>query len=191
MNLQLRPALVLFAALTAICGVLYPLATTGIGKVAFSDQVAGSIVERGGKPVGSLLIGQSFTSPKYFWGRPSATAPMANNGAGSGGSNQGPTNPALVDAVKARIAALKEADPTNVQAIPVDLVTASGSGLDPEISLAAALYQAPRIARVRAMPLAQVENLIAKVQKTAYIGFFGEARVNVLELNLALDAMQK
>jgi len=191
MNLQLRPALVLFAALTAICGVLYPLATTGIGKVAFSDQVAGSIVERGGKPVGSLLIGQSFTSPKYFWGRPSATSPMANNGAGSGGSNQGPTNPALVDAVKARIAALKEADPTNVQAIPVDLVTASGSGLDPEISLAAALYQAPRIARVRAMPLAQVENLIAKVQKTAYIGFFGEARVNVLELNLALDAMQK
>ena len=191
MNLQLRPALVLFAALTAICGVLYPLATTGIGKVAFSDQVAGSIVERGGKPVGSLLIGQSFTSPKYFWGRPSATSPMANNGAGSGGSNQGPTNPALVDAVKARIAALKEADPTNVQAIPVDLVTASGSGLDPEISLAAALYQAPRIARVRAMPLAQVENLIAKVQKTAYIGFFGEARVNVLDLNLALDAMQK
>lgn len=191
MNLQLRPALVLFAALTAICGVLYPLVTTGIGKVAFSDQVAGSIVERGGKPVGSLLIGQSFTSPKYFWGRPSATSPMANNGAGSGGSNQGPTNPALVDAVKARIAALKEADPTNVQAIPVDLVTASGSGLDPEISLAAALYQAPRIARVRAMPLAQVENLIAKVQKTAYIGFFGEARVNVLELNLALDAMQK
>lgn len=191
MNMQLRPALVLFAALTAVCGVLYPLATTGIGKVAFSDQVAGSIVERGGKPVGSLLIGQSFTSPKYFWGRPSATSPMANNGAGSGGSNQGPTNPALVDAVKARIAALKEADPTNMQAIPVDLVTASGSGLDPEISLAAALYQAPRIARVRGVPLAQVENLIAKLQKTAYIGFFGEARVNVLELNLALDAMQK
>lgn len=188
MNMQLRPALVLFAALTAVCGVLYPLATTGIGKVAFSDEVAGSIVERDGKPVGSLLIGQSFTSPKYFWGRPSATAPMANNGAGSGGSNQGPTNPALVDAVKARIAALKEADPGNTRAIPVDLVTASGSGLDPEISLAAALYQAPRIARVRAMPLAQVENLIAKVQKTAYIGFFGEARVNVLELNLALDA---
>lgn len=188
MNLQLRPALVLFAALTVVCGVLYPLATTGIGKLAFPGEVAGSIVERDGKPVGSLLIGQSFTSPKYFWGRPSATAPMANNGAGSGGSNQGPTNPALVDAVKARIAALKEADPTNMQAIPVDLVTASGSGLDPEISLAAALYQAPRIARLRAMPLAQVENLIAKVQKTAYIGFFGETRVNVLELNLALEA---
>lgn len=191
MNLQLRPALVLFAALTVVCGVLYPLATTGIGKLAFPGEVAGSIVERDGKPVGSLLIGQSFTSPKYFWGRPSATAPMANNGSGSGGSNQGPTNPALVDAVKARIAALKEADPANMQAIPVDLVTASGSGLDPEISLAAALYQAPRIARLRAMPLAQVENLIAKVQKTAYIGFFGEARVNVLELNLALEAMPK
>ena len=191
MNTIVRPALVLFAALTVICGVAYPLATAGIGQLAFSHEVNGSMVERGGKPVGSTLIGQSFTSPKYFWGRPSATAPMANNGAGSGGSNQGPTNPALVDAVKARIAALKEADPDNQRAIPVDLVTASGSGLDPEISLAAALYQAPRVARVRAVPLAQVENAIAKVQKTAYIGFFGEARVNVLELNLALDAMQK
>ena len=191
MNTIVRPALVLFAALTVICGVAYPLATAGIGKIVFPHETAGSIVERGGKPVGSTLIGQSFTSPKYFWGRPSATAPMANNGAGSGGSNQGPTNPALVDAVKARIAALKEADPGNTRAIPVDLVTASGSGLDPEISLAGALYQAPRVARVRAMPLAQVENAIAKVQKTAYIGFFGEARVNVLELNLALDAAAK
>jgi len=191
MNTIVRPALVLFSALTIICGVLYPLATTGIGKIAFPDETAGSIVERGGKPVGSTLIGQSFTSPKYFWGRPSATAPMANNGAGSGGSNLGPANPALVDAVKARIAALKEADPANTRAIPVDLVTASGSGLDPEISLAAAIYQAPRVARVRGLPLAQVENAIAKVQKTAYIGFFGEARVNVLELNLALDAMAK
>ena len=191
MNTIVRPALVLFAALTVICGVVYPFATAGIGQLAFSDEVNGSIVERGGKPVGSTLIGQSFTSPKYFWGRPSATAPMANNGAGSGGSNQGPTNPALVDAVKARIAALKEADPGNTRAIPVDLVTASGSGLDPEISLAGALYQAPRVARVRDMPLAQVENAIAKVQKTAYIGFFGEPRVNVLELNLALDAMAK
>ncbi|SFX93765.1 K+-transporting ATPase ATPase C chain [Janthinobacterium lividum] len=191
MSTIVRPALVLFAALTVICGVVYPFATAGIGQLAFSDEVNGSIVERGGKPVGSTLIGQSFTSPKYFWGRPSATAPMANNGAGSGGSNQGPTNPALVDAVKARIAALKEADPGNTRAIPVDLVTASGSGLDPEISLAGALYQAPRVARVRDMPLAQVENAIAKVQKTAYIGFFGEPRVNVLELNLALDAMAK
>ncbi|MGK5002625.1 potassium-transporting ATPase subunit KdpC [Janthinobacterium sp. LB2P70] len=191
MSTIVRPALVLFAALTVICGVVYPFATAGIGQLAFSDEVNGSIVERGGKPVGSTLIGQSFTSPKYFWGRPSATAPMANNGAGSGGSNQGPTNPALVDAVKARIAALKEADPGNTRAIPVDLVTASGSGLDPEISLAGALYQAPRVARVRTMPLAQVENAIAKVQKTAYIGFFGEPRVNVLELNLALDAMAK
>ena len=191
MNSIVRPALVLFAALTVICGVAYPLATAGIGQLAFNHEVNGSIVERAGKPVGSTLIGQSFTSPKYFWGRPSATTPMANNGAGSGGSNLGPTNPALVDAVKARIVALKAADPDNTRAIPVDLVTASGSGLDPEISLAAALYQAPRVARVRGLPLAQVENTIAKQQKTAYIGFFGEARVNVLELNLALDTMQK
>ena len=191
MSTIVRPAVVLFAALTVICGVIYPLATTGIGKLAFSQQVEGSIIERDGKPVGSTLIGQSFTSPKYFWGRPSATTPMANNGAGSGGSNLGPSNPALVDAVKARIAALKEADPDNTTAIPVDLVTASGSGLDPEISLAAAVYQARRVARVRGLPLAQVENTIARLQKTAYIGFFGEPRVNVLELNLALDAAQK
>ncbi|MBB5607530.1 MULTISPECIES: potassium-transporting ATPase subunit KdpC [unclassified Janthinobacterium] len=191
MSTIVRPAVVLFAALTLICGVIYPIATTGIGKLAFSQQVDGSIIERDGKPVGSSLIGQSFTSPKYFWGRPSATSPMANNGVGSGGSNLGPSNPALVDAVKARIAALKEADPDNTTAIPVDLVTASGSGLDPEISLAAAVYQARRVARVRGLPLAQVENTIAKLQKTAYIGFFGEPRVNVLELNLALDAAQK
>lgn len=191
MSTIVRPAVVLFAALTVICGVIYPLATTGIGKLAFSHEVDGSIIERDGKPVGSSLIGQSFTSPKYFWGRPSATTPMANNGAGSGGSNLGPTNPALVDAVKGRIAALKEADPDNTTAIPVDLVTASGSGLDPEISLAAAVYQARRVARVRGLPLAQVENTIARLQKTAYIGFFGEPRVNVLELNLALDAAQK
>ena len=191
MSTIVRPAVVLFAALTVICGVIYPLATTGIGKLAFSQQVDGSIIERDGKPVGSSLIGQSFTSPKYFWGRPSATTPMANNGAGSGGSNLGPSNPALMDAVKARIAALKEADPDNTTAIPVDLVTASGSGLDPEISLAAAVYQARRVARVRGLPLAQVENAIARLQKTAYIGFFGEPRVNVLELNLALDAAQK
>ena len=191
MSTIVRPAVVLFAALTVICGVIYPLATTGIGKLAFSQQVEGSIIERDGKPVGSTLIGQSFTSPKYFWGRPSATTPMANNGAGSGGSNLGPSNPALVDAVKARIAALKEADPDNTTAIPVDLVTASGSGLDPEISLAATVYQARRVARVRGLPLAQVENTIARLQKTAYIGFFGEPRVNVLELNLALDAAQK
>ncbi|MBB5367974.1 MULTISPECIES: potassium-transporting ATPase subunit KdpC [unclassified Janthinobacterium] len=191
MSTIVRPAVVLFAALTVICGVIYPLATTGIGKLAFSHEVDGSIIERDGKPVGSTLIGQSFTSPKYFWGRPSATSPMANNGAGSGGSNLGPSNPALVDAVKGRIAALKEADPDNTTAIPVDLVTASGSGLDPEISLAAAVYQARRVARVRGLHLAQVENTIAKLQKTAYIGFFGEPRVNVLELNLALDAAQK
>src|SRR5450830_1075979 len=187
----LRPAIVLFAVLSLICGVLYPYAITGVAQLAFADQAAGSLLMRNGAPVGSTLIGQAFTSPRYFWGRPSATTPMANNGAGSGGSNLGPSNPALVDAVKARIAALKESDPDNTTAIPVDLVTASGSGLDPEISLAAAVYQARRVARVRGLPLAQVENTIAKLQKTAYIGFFGEPRVNVLELNLALDAAQK
>ena len=183
----LRPALVLFALLTLICGVLYPYAVTGIGKIAFAGQAEGSLVLRDGQPVGSTLIGQAFSSPKYFWGRPSATSPMPNNAVASGGSNQGPLNPALIDAVKGRIDALKAVDSTNVAVIPVDLVTASASGLDPEISLAGALYQAPRVARVRAVPLAQVENAIAKVQKTAYIGFFGEPRVNVLALNLALD----
>ncbi len=188
MNTIVRPAQVLFSALTIICGVLYPLATTGIGKIAFPDETAGSIVERGGKPVGSSLIGQSFTSPKYFWGRPSATAPMANNGAGSGGSNQGPTNPALFDAVKARLAALHAADPGNRAPVPVDLVTASASGLDPEISLAAAYYQARRVAAARALPEAQVRALVEAGRKDPAFGILGEPRVNVLALNLALDA---
>jgi len=188
---QLRPALTIFAALTLVCGVLYPLAVTGIGSAAFNAQAAGSIVEVNGKAVGSSLIGQAFTSPQYFWGRPSATAPMPNNAAGSGGANQGPTNPALIDAVKARIDALHAAETASGvpsgAAIPIDLVTASASGLDPDISVAAARYQVARIAAVRQLGAEQVAALIAAHQQQQWLGFFGEPRVNVLALNLALD----
>jgi K+-transporting ATPase ATPase C chain len=183
-----RPALVLFGALTLVCGVLYPLAVTGIGQAAFPVQAAGSIVERGGKPIGSSLIGQSFSSPKYFWGRPSATSPMPNNAAGSSGANLSPANPAFIDAVKGRVDALKAADPDNKAPIPVDLVTASGSGLDPEISVAAANYQAGRIAKARGIAPDAVAAKIGAHTLPQYFGFFGEARVNVLALNLALDA---
>ncbi|MES2262447.1 MAG: potassium-transporting ATPase subunit KdpC [Pseudomonadota bacterium] len=189
MSSTIRPAAVLFGALSLICGVLYPLAVTGIGAVVFPAQAGGSIVEAGGKPVGSMLIGQAFSSPKYFWGRPSGTGPMPNNGAGSGGSNFGPHNPAQTDAVKSRIDALKAADPDNKLAIPVDLVTASGSGLDPEISIAAANYQAHRIAVARQLDMARVLALIEAHRQNQYLGFFGEPRVNVLALNLALDLM--
>ncbi|WP_373988995.1 potassium-transporting ATPase subunit KdpC [Duganella sp. BuS-21] len=187
MTKQLRPAVTVFAALTLICGVLYPLAVTGIGSAAFPGQANGSMVEVNGKAIGSTLIGQAFTSPHYFWGRPSATAPMPNNAAGSGGANQGPTNPALIDAVKGRIDALHAADPANTAAIPIDLVTASASGLDPEISIAGARYQAVRIAAARKISLEQVQALIDQHQQHQWFGFFGESRVNVLALNLALD----
>ena len=188
MTSHLRPAVVLFGALTLVCGVLYPLAVTGIGAAAFPSQVAGSIIEVGGKPVGSTLIGQAFSSPQYFWGRPSATGPMPNNAANSGGSNLGPLNPAQTDAVKGRIAALKAADPGNKAPVPVDLVTASASGLDPEISVAAALYQVGRVAAARHLDAARVRALIDEHREPRYLGFFGEPRVNVLALNLALDA---
>jgi K+-transporting ATPase ATPase C chain len=188
MQSTFRPALVLFGALTLVCCVLYPLAVTAIDQAAFPSQSAGSLVERAGRPIGSHLIGQSFTSARYFWGRPSATAPMANNAAGSSGSNQGPTNPALLDAVKGRIEALKAADPANTAPIPVDLVTASASGLDPDISAAAARYQVARVAGVRKLDRTQVAALVAAHTAPQYLGFFGEARVNVLELNLALDS---
>nr|WP_315398705.1 potassium-transporting ATPase subunit KdpC [uncultured Duganella sp.] len=184
----IRPAVVVFSALTLICGVVYPLAVTGIGAVAFSAKAAGSLVEADGRPVGSSLIGQSFSSPGYFWSRPSATGPMPNNAAGSGGANQGPNHPALLDAVKGRIDALKAADPSNTQPIPVDLVTASASGLDPEISVAAARYQAGRIAAARKLPVKEVVALIERHQIAQALGFFGEPRVNVLALNLALDS---
>lgn len=185
----LRPAAVIFAGMTLLCGVVYPLVVTGIGQLVFSKQVAGSLIERDGKPVGSRLIGQSFSSPGYFWGRPSATGPMPDNAANSSGANQGPTNPALLDAVKARIAALKAADPGNTLPIPVDLVTASASGLDPEISLAAAQYQAARIAAARRLPAQKVRALIDQHGSSPAFGLFGEPSVNVLELNLALDDM--
>lgn len=187
MSQMLRPLLVLFVFLTVITGVAYPLAITVIGRLAFPVQVSGSLVMSDGKAVGSSLIGQSFQEPKYFWGRLSATSPMPNNGTASGGSNFGPTNPALLDAVRARIAALKAADPDNSQPIPVDLVTASGSGLDPHVSPAAALYQATRVARERHLEAAGVRQLVLSMVEPPQWGIFGEARVNVLLLNLALD----
>ena len=162
MNATFRPLFVLFVLLSLVTGIAYPLVVTGVAKIAFPSQAAGSLVERGGKVVGSTLIGQSFSDPKYFWSRPSATSPMADNAAGSGGSNLGPSNPALVDAVKGRVAALRAADPGNLAPVPVDLVTASASGLDPEISLAAAQYQAARVARVRGLPLDRVRSLIGE-----------------------------
>ena len=187
MTSHLRPAAVIFGALTLICGVLYPLAVSGVAATVFPSQAAGSLVQVDGKTVGSSLIGQSFTSPQYFWGRPSGTGPMPNNGTGSSGTNLGPTNAALIDAVKGRIDALKAADPGNTQPIPVDLVTASASGLDPDISPAAARYQAARVAAARKFNTNQVLALIDRHTQPQYLGFFGEPRVNVLALNLALD----
>jgi potassium-transporting ATPase KdpC subunit len=188
MNPIVRPALVLFAILSAVTGIAYPLAITGIAKVTMPFQAGGSIVQKDGKPVGSLLIGQSFSDAKHFWSRPSATSPGPNNATSSGGSNLGPSNPALVDAVKGRVDALRAADPDNKAPIPVDLVTASGSGLDPEISVAAARYQAARIARARGIAPERVDAVIAEHSKAQMLGFLGEPRVNVLELNMALDS---
>jgi len=182
-----RPALILFALLSALTGLAYPLLVTGLGQLVFPHQAAGSLLMRGSTPIGSALIGQSFTSPRYFWGRPSATGQMANNGGASGGSNLGPLNPALQDAVRQRIDALRHADPGNVQPVPVDLVTASASGLDPHISVAAALYQAGRVARQRGLPQSRVRTLIGQHSQGRLLGFLGEPRVNVLQLNLALD----
>jgi len=183
----LRPALVLFAVLTLICGVLYPFAVTGIAQAAFPARANGSLIEKDGQVLGSALIGQQFTGAGYFWGRPSATGPMPNNGAGSGGSNQGPLNPALQEAVKGRIAALREIDPGNTAPVPVDLVSASASGLDPEISLAAAQYQAARVARARGLAPERVNGLVRQHTQLRALGLFGEPRVNVLALNLDLD----
>jgi len=187
MSSIVRPAVVLFLLMTAITGIAYPLLVTGMGQVLFPSQAGGSLIERNGKAVGSSLIGQPFDDPKYFWSRPSATTPQPYNGTGSTGSNLGPLNPALADAVKSRIDALHAADPGNESSIPVDLVTASGSGLDPDVSLAAAYYQATRIARVRGLTAKSVGQLVASHAKGRVLGLFGEPRVNVLELNLALD----
>jgi K+-transporting ATPase ATPase C chain len=190
MNSIIRPALVLFLVMTVLTGIVYPFAVTGLAQLLLHDQAEGSLLMAEGHAVGSKIIGQSFSDPKYFWSRPSATAPQPYNGIASGGSNQGPLNPALTDAVKARIDALKAADPTNTRPIPVDLVTASASGLDPDISIAAARYQAARVARVRGLDAAAVQSLIDARAHTRLLGFLGEPRVNVLELNLALDALE-
>jgi potassium-transporting ATPase KdpC subunit len=185
-NTLLRPALVLLACLSALTGLLYPAAVTGAAQALFPWQAQGSLLERGGQTVGSALIGQPFSDPRNFWSRPSATAPMPYNGSASGGSNQGPLNPALTEAVQARVQALREADPGNTAPVPVDLVTASASGLDPHISPAAARYQAARVARLRGLPEATVQTLIDKNTEAPLWGLLGEPRVNVLALNLAL-----
>jgi len=187
---HIRPAVSLLLLMTILVGNVYPLVITAVAKVAFPRQAAGSLLYRDGKLVGSALIGQNFSDPRYFWGRPSATTPQPYNGVGSTGSNLGPLNPALIDQVKANAKALRDADPENRQPIPVDLVTASASGLDPEISLAAARYQAHRVAKARSLPLAQVEELIRSHRRGRLLGFVGERRVNVLELNLALDRLR-
>jgi potassium-transporting ATPase KdpC subunit len=191
---QLRAALVALAVLTVITGVVYPLLVTGIAQAAFPHQANGSLIIKDGKPVGSELIGQSFDDPKYFWGRLSATSDangkaLAYNAASSAGSNLGPTNPALVDEVKGRIDALQAADPDNQAEIPVDLVTSSGSGLDPDISPAAAEYQLRRVARARGIDEARVRAAVAENTRDRQLAILGEPRVNVLELNLALDAL--
>ena len=191
MRAQIRPALMLLLIFTVLTGLLYPLVVTGIAQLVFPSQANGSLISSNGQTVGSSLIGQQFDDPKYFWGRISATGPYPYNAAASSGSNLGPTNPALLDEVKARIAALKVADPTNTQPIPVDLVTSSGSGLDPNISIAAALYQLPRVAKARGLSEAALRTLVDKYTQGRQLGFLGEPRVNVLELNLALDGIKK
>lgn len=184
-----RPALVLFVLLSVLTGIVYPLVVTGVARSVFPAQAAGSLVLRAGQPVGSALIGQHFSDPRHFWGRPSATAPMPYNAAASSGSNLGPLNPALAAAVKDRIAMLQSADPGNTAPVPADLVTASASGLDPHISPAAALYQVPRIARLRGMAPERVADLVQRhVEAPQWLGWIGEPRVNVLALNLALEA---
>jgi potassium-transporting ATPase KdpC subunit len=189
MKTLLRPAVSLFVLLTVITGVAYPLAVTGLAKVAFPEAADGSLIVKDGKAVGSSLIGQNFTDPKYFWGRPSATGPMPYNASASGGSNQGPLNPALVDAVKGRIEALKAADPDNKLPIPADLVNASASGLDPHISPEAAAYQVTRVAGQRHLLPADVKALVGQYTEGRQWGVFGEPRVNVLKLNIALDSL--
>ena len=184
---HIRSSLILLVVLTAVTGVIYPLVITGIAQVTFPAQANGSLIFKGGQPVGSALIGQPFDDPKYFWSRPSATSPFPDNAAASSGSNQGPLNPALAQAVQGRVDALRAADPGNAAPVPVDLVTASGSGLDPHISPAAALYQVPRVARERKLDVETVRALVERHIEGRTFGLLGEPRVNVLALNLALD----
>lgn len=190
MKTLIRPALTLFIVLSVITGLIYPLLVTGISQALFPTQATGSLILRDGKPIGSELIGQNFTDPKYFWGRLSATSPQPYNAAASGGSNFGPLNPALKEAVESRVKTLREADPGNHALIPVDLVTAAASGLDPHISPAAAKYQIARVARVRGLSLDAVQTLVAQHTEDRQWGVFGEPCVQVLELNLALDGVQ-
>lgn len=188
---SIRPAVSLFLVLSVVTGLLYPLAVTGVGQGLLAEQAQGSLLRRGdGVPVGSRLIGQAFTDPGHFWSRPSATAPMPYNAVNSAGSNLGPLNPALTEAVRARVQALRAADPGNTRTVPVDLVTASGSGLDPHISVAAALYQAERVARVRGLPTEVILDLVHRHTEQPWLGFLGEPRVNVLQLNLDLAALK-
>jgi potassium-transporting ATPase KdpC subunit len=184
---ELKTSFGMLIVLTFITGLAYPLLVTGVSNVLFKDKATGSLIERDGKVVGSVLIGQNFSDAKYFWGRASATSPMPYNAASSSSSNQGPTNPALTDAVKGRIEALRAADPGNTTPVPVDLVTASASGLDPEISSAAAAWQAGRVAKARKLETTKVEALVAQYTEPRFLGLLGEPRVNVLQLNLALD----
>ena len=184
---HLRPALMILLLMTLLTGVAYPLVVTGIAQTLFRAQANGSLIVKDGKPVGSRLIGQPFDDPKYFWSRPSATSPFADNAGSSSGSNLSPTNPDLVKAVQGRVDALRAADPGNTARVPVDLVTASGSGLDPHISPAAALYQVPRVAKVRKLDPETVRQLVERHTEGRFLGFLGEPRVNVLTLNLALD----
>lgn len=192
MSSLLRAPLVLLALFTLLTGGLYPALVTGIAQLAFPDAANGSLVERNGEIVGSIWIGQSFDDPRYFWGRPSATSPSPYHAAASSGSNLGPSNPALESAVRDRVSRLRDADPENAgKPIPVDLVTASGSGLDPHVSPAAALYQAPRVARARGLPEPRVRELVQTAVEERMLGVFGEPRVNVLKLNLALDGLSR
>ncbi len=184
---HIKPALLLLLFFTLLTGIVYPLAVTVSAQLIFPSQANGSLLGTKGQPLGSELIGQAFSSPKYFWGRPSSTSPMAYNGGASSGSNQGPTNPALIEAVKARIKALREADASHLEAIPVDLVTASASGLDPHISLAAAIYQITRVSKARHLSPDSVTDLVDRYTEGRHWGVLGESRVNVLKLNLALD----
>jgi potassium-transporting ATPase KdpC subunit len=185
-----RPALVLFLLLSLITGVAYPLAVTGLAQALFPSQAQGSLIERDGVVIGSALIGQDFSQPGHFWGRPSATGGKPYNASASGGSNQGPRNPALIDAVAGRIDALRAADPGNTAPVPVDLVTASASGLDPHISVAAARYQVARVAVARNLPADTVQALVDRQTESPLLGILGEPRVNVLQLNLALQALR-
>jgi len=187
MRAHLRPAVVILALMTLITGVGYPLVVTGIAQTLFRAQANGSLIVKDGKPVGSTLIGQPFDDPKYFWSRPSATSPFADNAGSSSGSNLSPTNADLVKAVQGRVDALRAADPGNAVPVPVDLVTASGSGLDPHISPAAALYQVPRVAKARKLDPEALRQLVERHTEGRFLGFLGEPRVNVLTLNLALD----